>query len=74
MNTKETGSIHYRVMDIQPWDIVDTWPIEQQIGYHRGNVLKYTMRIGSKDASLQEAKKIAHYAKKLVLVLEGAQK
>lgn len=67
---KQEGSAHYTQMDIQPWDVIDTWPIEQQIGYHRGNVLKYTMRMGSKDERLQEAKKIRHYADKLIEVLE----
>lgn len=69
-NTKQEGSAHYTQMNIQPWDVIDTWPIEQQIGYHRGNVLKYTMRMGSKDGRLQEAKKIRHYADKLIEVLE----
>lgn len=67
---KQEGSAHYTQMNIQPWDVIDTWPIEQQIGYHRGNVLKYTMRMGSKDERLQEAKKIRHYADKLIEVLE----
>jgi len=60
-------------MDIQPWQVVATWPIEQQIGFYRGNLLKYVMRIGNKDAELQEAKKAAHYANKLVEVLNGKQ-
>ena len=67
---KQEGSAHYTQMNIQPWDVIDTWPIEQQIGYHRGNVLKYTMRMGSKDERLKEAKKIRHYADKLIEVLE----
>ena len=67
---KQEGSAHYTQMNIQPWDVIDAWPIEQQIGYHRGNVLKYTMRMGSKDERLQEAKKIRHYADKLIEVLE----
>lgn len=67
---RQGGSAHYTQMGIQPWDIIDTWPIEQQVGYHRGNVLKYTMRMGNKDDRLQEAKKIRHYADKLIEVLE----
>lgn len=69
-NDIQTGGTHYKDMGIEPWDVIDTWPIEQQIGYHRGNILKYTMRMGSKDERLKEAKKIAHYAQKLVSVLE----
>jgi len=68
---QQVGGDHYIAMQVTPWEVVDTWPIEQQIGYHRGNILKYTMRLGSKDISLQEAKKIRHYADKLVYVLEN---
>lgn len=67
---REEGSIHYLAMDIQPWDIIDTWPIEQQIGFYRGNLLKYTMRMGSKDVAEQEIKKAEHYSKKLQEVLQ----
>jgi len=68
-NDVQEGGTHYKDMTIQVWDVIDTWPIEQQIGYHRGNVLKYLMRMGSKDERLKEAKKAAHYAQKLVEVL-----
>lgn len=67
---RQVGGDHYKNMGVEPWDVIDTWPIEQQIGYHRGNVLKYTMRLGNKDERLQEAKKIRHYADKLIEVLE----
>lgn len=70
LQSYEGESTHYKGMDVEPWDVVDTWPIEQQIGYHRGNLLKYTMRMGSKDERLKEAKKIRHYADKLIEALE----
>lgn len=75
MTASETqvGGSHYKDAAVQPWDVVDTWPREQQIGYHRGNALKYVMRLGSKDASVQEAKKAIHYLQKLVEVLESEQ-
>ena len=44
-NDYQVGGTHYKDMGVEPWDVVDTWPIEQQIGYYRGNVLKYTIRI-----------------------------
>lgn len=66
----QTGGTHYLDMSIEPWDVIDTWPLEQQIGFHRGNVLKYSMRMGSKDERLKEAKKIVQCAQKLVEVLE----
>lgn len=60
-------------LPVQPWDVIDTWGLEQQIGFHLGNILKYAMRFGNKDAPLQEARKLAHYAQKLVEVLETEQ-
>ena len=66
----QVAGTHYTDMPIEPWDVVDTWPLEQQIGYYRGNLLKYTMRMGSKDARSQEARKALHYAQKLVSTLE----
>ncbi len=62
---------HYIEMAIDPWAVIDTWPIEQRIGYYRGNLLKYTMRMGSKDAQEQEIAKAEHYAAKLREVLQG---
>ena len=67
---KQYGGDHYINMGVQVWDVVDTWPIEQQVGYYRGGNLKYTMRLGNKDERLQEAKKALHYAEKLVETLE----
>ena len=72
MKEYQSGSVHYTQLNVQPWDVIDTWPIEQQIGYHRGNLLKYTMRLGIKDDRIKEAKKIRHYADKLIEVLEKA--
>lgn len=37
-----------------------------------GQVFKYACRLGKKDAKLQDAKKIAWYANRLVTVIEGA--
>jgi hypothetical protein len=30
---KQFGGDHYKRMGIEPWDVVDTWPLEQRIGY-----------------------------------------
>lgn len=68
-NTKQIGGNHYRAMSVQPWDVVDTWPIEQRIGYYRGGALKYLMRMGRKDESAQEIGKGKHYMEKLLEVL-----
>jgi len=52
--------------------VVDTWPLEQRIGYYRGGALKYIMRCGSKDDRVQEIKKAGHYIDKLLEVLKEA--
>jgi hypothetical protein len=69
-NDKQVGGIHYKAMGVEPWDVVDTWPLEQRIGYYRGNALKYIMRMGSKDQSNQEIEKGLHYLEKLIEVLK----
>lgn len=68
-NAKQIGGDHYKNMGVEPWDVVDTWPIEQRIGAYRHGALKYLMRMGSKDEQLQEIKKAGHYIEKLLEVL-----
>jgi hypothetical protein len=70
---KQIGGSHYKDLSVQPWDVVDTWPIDQRIGYYRGGALKYLMRMGSKDKSVTEISKCIHYMEKLVEVLESVQ-
>jgi hypothetical protein len=67
---KQVGGSHYVAMQVTPWDVIDTWPLDQRIGFYRGNALKYIMRLGSKDQSDQEASKGLHYLEKLVEVLK----
>ena len=69
-NSKQVAGEHYMKMDIEPWNVIDTWPLEQRIGFYRGNALKYIMRMGNKDERLQEIEKAGHYIEKLVEVLE----
>jgi len=69
-NDKQVGGQHYKQMGVEPWDVVETWPIEQQIGYYRGGALKYIMRMGTKDEQIQEIGKARHYMDKLIEVLE----
>ena len=66
---KQVGGVHYKVMGVEPWDVVDTWPIEQRIGYYRGGALKYIMRMGNKDEASTEVGKGKHYLEKLLEVL-----
>jgi hypothetical protein len=73
----QVGGAHYTSMPIQPWEIVDTWPMEQRLGFYRGNALKYLMRAGAKggqDAQLEDAKKAEHYCRKMVAVLNGGSR
>lgn len=66
---RQIGGDHYKRMDIEPWDVVDTWPLDQRIGYYRGGALKYLMRMGSKDESAEEIAKGQHYMEKLLELL-----
>jgi hypothetical protein len=67
---RQVGGDHYKEMGVQPWDVVDTWPRDQRIGYYRGGALKYLMRMGSKDESPIEVAKGQHYIQKLLEVLQ----
>lgn len=67
----QIGGDHYKNMGVEPWDVIDTWPIEQQIGAHRYAVTKYLMRMGSKDDEVQELKKARHCLDKLIEVMES---
>ena len=72
-NDRQVGGNHYKSMGVQPWDVVDTWPRDQRIGYYRGGALKYLMRMGSKDESPLEVSKGQHYIQKLLEVLHEQQ-
>lgn len=69
-NTIQEGGNHYKLMGVQPWDIYDTWPAEQRIGAYRANCVKYVMRLEDKDSRVLNARKLKHYAQKLVEVAE----
>lgn len=69
-NGYQIGGTHYKDAGVQPWDVVDTWPLDQRIGAYRHGALKYLMRMGSKDKEVQELKKAGHYIEKLIEVLE----
>lgn len=72
-NDMQFGGDHYKNMGVEPWDVVDTWPREQRIGYYRGGALKYIMRMGAKDESPMEIAKGKHYMEKLLEVLNEAE-
>lgn len=68
-NSIQIGGRHYKQMAVEPWHVVDTWPMDQRIGYYRGGALKYIMRMGSKDQNAVEIAKGKHYLEKLLEVL-----
>lgn len=70
-NDTQVGGSHYKNMRVEPWDIVDSWSLEQAIGFYRGNAVKYMMRMGTKDERVQELKKARHYLDKLIEILEA---
>lgn len=67
---RQIGGDHYKKMGIEPWDVIDTWPIEQRIGAYRAGALKYLMRMGAKDEEVQEIGKGIHYLEKLIETLK----
>jgi hypothetical protein len=69
-STRQVAGTHYKDMGVQPWDVIDTWPIEQRIGAYRGGALKYLMRMGTKDESEKEILKGIHYLEKLLETLK----
>ena len=71
-DTRQVGGAHYKGLDVQPWDVIGDWPLDQQIGFYRGNALKYLMRMGTKDERGTEIQKCEHYLQKLLEVLNAA--
>jgi hypothetical protein len=46
-------------------------PVQQLVGYLRGNIIKYACRMGKKETALKDARKLAQYASWLEKVLSG---
>lgn len=66
----QIGGSHYKDMDVEPWEVIASWPVEQRIGFFRGNALKYLMRAGMKGDTLEDYRKAKHY---LEMLLETAE-
>lgn len=69
-NGQQVAGNHYLQMGIQPWEVIDTWPVSEQIGYYKGTVIAYLMRAGYKDPLLQDLKKANHVLSKLIEQIE----
>ncbi len=62
---------HYTLGGIEVLDAIEAW----ELGYHRGNVLKYVVRAGRKDGSdeLTDLKKARFYLDRLIAITERKQ-
>ena len=65
----QVGGDHYKKMRVQPWDVIDTLPHAQAIGFYRGNAIKYIMRAGEKGPAKEDYQKAVHYLQKLIETL-----
>lgn len=62
---------HYKSCGIEPWDIMEAnFNKDEFVGFLKGNILKYLLRIGRKGQDLADCDKIANYANKLKEVLQ----
>lgn len=68
-NEKQVGGDHYKDMKVQPWDVIDSLPHAQAMGFYRGNALKYIMRAGEKGSAKEDYEKAIHYLEKLLEIL-----
>lgn len=61
---------HYQIADMQPIEIMQAYLTKEQfIGFLRGNVIKYILRMGHKDDVIKDAEKACQYAEWLVKAL-----
>ena len=68
-NDMQVGGDHYKEMDPQPWDVMETLLTREEfLGFLKGNMIKYAMRQGKKDSP--DAGKYHHYKKKLDEMLD----
>lgn len=64
----QIGGDHYKEMGVQPWAVMESvLTREEFIGFLKGNIIKYSMRIGKKDGN--DIGKCHHYRQKLDEVL-----
>lgn len=66
---RQVGGTHYQDMPVQPWDVLNQWPLDQQIGFYRGTALGYLMRAGLKGDPLEEFEKAHHTLERLIEIM-----
>lgn len=63
---KQVNGDHYEDLSIQPWTVMESILTEEEfIGYLKGSVLKYSLRLGRKEGT-DDVNKIKHYMAKLL--------
>ena len=64
MNNSKTNPAHYRRGSIEPWDFI----VANDLGFLEGNIIKYLVRAGHKDAEsrMDDLAKAATYLRKLI--------
>lgn len=65
VKSKQVGGDHYLSMGVQPWDVIGTWNHSEQVGFFKGNALKYLMRAGTKGDAVEDLDKAVHYIERL---------
>lgn len=57
---KQIGGNHYKIMAIQPWEIIE----RNNLDYWEGNIIKYVLR--KKYNRIEDLEKAIHYLEKLI--------
>lgn len=68
--TTQVGGSHYVNMKVQPLEVIESFGPEENIGFLKGNVVKYLLRAGHKDEMLQDLLKAQDYMNRLVEFVE----
>lgn len=69
----QVGGNHYKDMPLQPWDVMQAVMTHQEfVGFLKGNIIKYSMRHGTKPDT-DDGAKAKHYAQKLAEVEKAAE-
>lgn len=55
---RQVGGTHYKLHNIQPWDIIDEYGLD----FYRGNAIKYILR--NKMDVVEDIEKAVHYLEK----------
>jgi len=55
--TNDQGPSYYKRGSINVWDFIR----DQRLGFHLGNVIKYTCRADYKDNDIEDLQKAVHY-------------